>query len=352
MVGNVVICVPAIDNSGPGKGAVALYDAFRGYYDVDIVVVYESGLRSKLVSRWTFLLSLFRKVRPSSVVISMCFSADLLCFLIQIVKRFRWVVSVRGDLEDNYKITYGLTFGRYLARIHYSMIGNATKCVAMHAVMKGQIMAHVPHADIEVIPNLLNEFELESARVRSTCSVGDSLLTVGYLGSLDGRKNLDLALYGLAEYLLSSSVRAVKFYIGGEGGDFARLRELVDQLNLTDVVEFLGFVSDPYCFLQGLDVYCHPSKSEGMSRSVMEALFFGVPVIANIALEGGELVQPGINGFYFDSPAELAHKLSAAQDLRFRSDRSRSLIPFHIQGESVLPKWKRLIDIELCPEIG
>jgi glycosyltransferase involved in cell wall biosynthesis len=55
-------------------------------------------------------------------------------------------------------------------------------------------------------------------------------------------------------------------------------------------VRFGGFVADVRPLLAGATALVHPSKREGLSRSVMEALALGVPVIASSARGNEELV--------------------------------------------------------------
>jgi glycosyltransferase involved in cell wall biosynthesis len=73
-------------------------------------------------------------------------------------------------------------------------------------------------------------------------------------------------------------------------GDTASLRALATELGVTDRVLFTGFVQDVRPVVGAATALILPSKREGLSRSVMEALALGVPVVASTARGNRELV--------------------------------------------------------------
>ena len=49
-------------------------------------------------------------------------------------------------------------------------------------------------------------------------------------------------------------------------------------------------------FYRGLDLYVHPSRSEGLSNAILEAMSHGLPVVATSAGGNGELIEDGVSG--------------------------------------------------------
>lgn len=76
--------------------------------------------------------------------------------------------------------------------------------------------------------------------------------------------------------------RNLKFQIDILGTGFLEksLKEMAAQLNVDDVVNFLGFKQNPAPYIQNADVLCLTSDSEGFAMVVAEALLLGTPVVA------------------------------------------------------------------------
>jgi len=53
-----------------------------------------------------------------------------------------------------------------------------------------------------------------------------------------------------------------------------------------------------------------PSKSEGLSRSVMESLFFGIPCIMSNIDGANEIIKNGENGYLYNNEEELINILT------------------------------------------
>lgn len=84
-----------------------------------------------------------------------------------------------------------------------------------------------------------------------------------------------------------------KFLIVGGGND-RWIRSLIDKYQLTSVVILVGRINDRdeiYKFLDKLDVYIQPSLTEGLPRSVIEAMSRACPIIASDAGGNPELIN-------------------------------------------------------------
>jgi glycosyltransferase involved in cell wall biosynthesis len=89
------------------------------------------------------------------------------------------------------------------------------------------------------------------------------------------------------------------------------LRMLSDELGLKERVIWLGQRDDVLTILQCGDIYCQPSRSEGLPLAILEAMSVGLPVVA--ANVGGipEAVENNITGILVEpeSIQELADAL-------------------------------------------
>ena len=69
-------------------------------------------------------------------------------------------------------------------------------------------------------------------------------------------------------------------FVLGEGGQRKDLESLVRSEGLEGRVHFPGFLLNPFTIVADADLFVCPSRSEGYSTAVTEALILGVPIIA------------------------------------------------------------------------
>jgi glycosyltransferase involved in cell wall biosynthesis len=93
---------------------------------------------------------------------------------------------------------------------------------------------------------------------------------------------------------------------------------------LKEHVHLLGEVRDVPGLLGRAGVFVQPSRSEGISLTLLEAMARGLPVIATRVGGNSEVVEDGVNGFLVASedPPALA---AAVLALRADPDRAREL---------------------------
>jgi glycosyltransferase involved in cell wall biosynthesis len=100
----------------------------------------------------------------------------------------------------------------------------------------------------------------------------------GTLCTLEYVKGLDLMIRALAK--LKSRGVPVRFLIAGQGPEEEALKQLAASCSVEDEVEFFGWVSEKQSFLEKLDVYVAPSRSESWGLGIVEAFSAGLPVVS------------------------------------------------------------------------
>ncbi|TVV42218.1 glycosyltransferase family 4 protein [Thalassolituus sp. C2-1] len=129
----------------------------------------------------------------------------------------------------------------------------------------------------------------------------DASIRLLYVGYLRAAKGIDYLLEAFSKVLIHYP--NCKLVLVGEGDYRSSLNYKVDQLCLSESVVFLGnipFGERLFDVYRSSDVFVFPSLSEGSPRVVLEAMAFGLPVIATdvgntkYLLEGerGICVQP------------------------------------------------------------
>jgi glycosyltransferase involved in cell wall biosynthesis len=137
----------------------------------------------------------------------------------------------------------------------------------------------IPNAiDLESLKRYNSPREKEKSHSIDITENGPKLL---YVGQLIKRKGLKWLL--LAINILKNDFPHLKLILVGDGEDQEYFQEIVAQLQLNKYVDFLGRI-DHLDKLVSLYQECHafvlPSLSEGLPTVILEAFYFGLPLIA------------------------------------------------------------------------
>ena len=108
-----------------------------------------------------------------------------------------------------------------------------------------------------------------------------------HVGVLEKRKNLSLLIQAFDKLTKMEGYESHRLVLVGQRGpretldDYDHLVELVTTLELTDKVDFTGYVSQKQLasYFQHALGYVFPSTNEGFGLPVLEAFSFGLPVI-------------------------------------------------------------------------
>jgi len=144
----------------------------------------------------------------------------------------------------------------------------------------------------------------EPAVARRTFGLPQALRLVGTAGRLEHVKAQDLLIEAFAA--LPSDVGLA---IAGDGSRRDELERLAAALGVRGRVHFLGHIEDMPAFYRSLDVFCLPSRAEGLPLALLEAQACGVPAVATDVGGVGEVLAPGIS---LGVPAGDVARLAAA----------------------------------------
>jgi len=85
----------------------------------------------------------------------------------------------------------------------------------------------------------------------------------------------------------------------------------VQRLGLDETIRFVGYEPNAATLMRAFDVYCLPSRFEGMPLSLIEAMALGVPAVATKVGGTPEVLTDGADGLLVPSedPEALANAL-------------------------------------------
>ncbi len=158
---------------------------------------------------------------------------------------------------------------------------------------------------------IYNGLDLADWKMVSTPAKPPGDVLIATVGNIRRVKGHDVFVRAAA--LIAAQLPHVSFSIAGdvlEPDYFAELQKLICELNLSDRFHFAGRVTDLQKHLSAADIFVLPSRSEGFSNAIVEAMAASLPVVATDVGGNAEAVQDGVSGLIV--PSEDVAALSAA----------------------------------------
>lgn len=136
-------------------------------------------------------------------------------------------------------------------------------------------------------------------------------ITVTFVGRLHPQKGLDTLLKAVHQIQQDQATPQWQINLAGQGPLEANLRHLVRDLGLEEQVIFHGQLESVYPILAQSDIFILPSRAEGMSNALLEAMAFALPCLVSDIPANTQLIQDQQNGIVFqtDSITDLADRL-------------------------------------------
>lgn len=122
------------------------------------------------------------------------------------------------------------------------------------------------------------------------------------IARLSHQKGLDIAMPAIST--LKKEGLKFKWYIIGIGPEEAALKEQIEQLGIQDYVKFLGERPNPYPYLKVCDIYLQPSRFEGKSIAVDEAMVMCRPILLTDFSTAADQIDSGRNGLIVPMTSE------------------------------------------------
>jgi len=178
--------------------------------------------------------------------------------------------------------------------------------------------------------------------VRKKINLRENIKIVFYAGTLRSLKNVDVLI---KSFKMLKKVNNIKLLIAGRGNEEGNLKKLVVENNLEDSISFLGGLNgnELINYYNASDVFCLPSKNEGLPNVIIESLLCGTPVVASSVGEIPFIIKENENGFLVppNNIEELAKKISRALNTTWNRDKLRKSVSF-LSPENVLKEYQSI----------
>ena len=187
-------------------------------------------------------------------------------------------------------------------RFYYPLFSRLMRWVDVFVALSEEIADElaaegIVQARIVRIPNGLDPQSFtvptddEKQAARKRLDVDGDARVILFTGRLSPQKNLDVLLESLP-----LDQTGLLLLIAGQGPERQRLGSLAMRLGLDEIVRFLGPVEDVSTLYHAADIFVLPSRDEGLSNSLLEAMSSGLRVIASDVSGSPEVIEDGISG--------------------------------------------------------
>lgn len=219
------------------------------------------------------------------------------------------VYFIHDFISADKKIGWIRTDYRVLKRNHDLDRQYFSRISGMLAVSKmcGEIFENIFNIKPLVFYNSL-PIKLYENISEENLKINKNFLNIATICRLDNGKGLDL-LIDSAKILKKRNVK-FKWYVVGNGKLNNWLNDAIRENNLINEVIPLGFMFNTGSIVKKVDILVHPSRFEGKSNTIDEALYYTTPVVATNFETVYEQIQDGENGFIVEmEPIAIASKI-------------------------------------------
>jgi glycosyltransferase involved in cell wall biosynthesis len=193
--------------------------------------------------------------------------------------------------------------------IPYRLMASAPDAVFAVSEQVRQHCIEVDRIDPTRVQTIYNGLNLSDWNTVSRPAKAPGELLVTTIGNIRRVKGHDVFIKAAASIV--PRFPKVSFSIAGEVLEpdyFAELQTLIRDLNLSNRFDFVGGITNLREHLSMADIFVLPSRSEGFSNAIVEAMAAALPVVATNVGGNAEAVKDGVSGFVVpsDDPAALS----------------------------------------------
>jgi len=322
--------VQMIETSGPGGAEnmlIRLSIALQGKgYKVVVILLKNGWLKDELerhdittevipTTRTVdigWIKRAMKVVRAYGADVLHCHEFTMNCYgaAISYSSKIPCVATVHG------KSYYGDRMRRKFA---YRLASKSATFVAVSNDIRNFLQQEVGVKNVDVIANgiAVDDYRYDDdarSGIRKALRLTSSTVLVGAIGSLYAVKGHTYLLQAVAQLMPTNY--QLRVAIVGRGKLEADLLAEIEQRQIAEHVELLGFRSDIPGMLQAIDIYVMPSLSEGLPLSLLEAMAAGKAIVAADVGGIGEVIQHEQTGLLVEpaSPGQLAEAISSLID--------------------------------------
>jgi glycosyltransferase involved in cell wall biosynthesis len=212
----------------------------------------------------------------TSVVLNLCFSPPPLVMTVHLgdISGITGTAGIAARVLEE-------TFGRLVFKTSTAVIGVSE--AALHAV------SHLTGDSVTTVYNGVDTDEFQPADTESS----EEETTILFVGRLIENKGILRLLKAVSDLDQDANWQLL---VVGTGPLSDQCRMFVEQNDISDRVEFRGFVESVPDVMAESDIFCRPSDTEGLPLTLLEAMASGLCPVVTPAGGVEEIIESGQNG--------------------------------------------------------
>ena len=331
--------ISKLNNSAPAKGLTAKVNLLSDHYDVNLIIlksldtsalekisknVKVINLTEKIFIKKIYFLRQFIKNNSSGIDVSysLGFYADFINIIF--LKLDKKIISIRGSLHNTYFIDYGI-LGILLFRFHYWIASHASVVIVMTDLIAQKFEEYTKFKPT-IVGNYIDEKNYSKMNNQNFINQNNKIKKFLFIGRFVNLKQ-PIQLINILKKIKSDDYN-FELDMYGEGPLKLNAIKMIKKLELNENIKILDFQKDLWFKIKKkYDVFILPSLSEGVSRASLEALFYGIPVIARNVDSNYELITRNKTGFLYNDEQELEEILKKIIQNELVFDSKENFIP-------------------------
>ncbi len=269
----------------------------RAFQNKNISVSSAVGENYLGLLRPTFYVKFFKDINQADIVVIS--TPSVIGSVVALFCNFlskQYVVEVAGDGDAFSSKRGGWIFSSYLKVMMPFYVRRALGA----AYVTKYLASKFPNKNKVLVSSNVNIESINTRPALTESLLNKRLIQIGFVGGINKRKGVDVLIKAAHKLIVEKGYKNLSFSIIGGHNDFdveSLLRE--NGVEKHFVLHGLQPKEVVFSLMQKFDLYVQPSLSEGLPRATIEAMSFGLPVIATSLpgfkeiLDSNILCQPG-----------------------------------------------------------
>lgn len=324
---------------------------FTKYGKIKLLNIYALLKRIFIVLIYSWRISRLCKRKKVNIIHINDFKGGIFIPFLKVLTRLKIVWHIR-DLfawESRWK------------RYYYKFFGNFADLLIANSPLTEKMVKEIGLKNVRMIYNIIeiSPRKFYKRKARRLLKLPEDRFIVGYIGRISKEKEIEKLIESLS--LLKNSVPDIFCVIVGDdfkgGGERMKLIEYVKRVHLEDYIRFIGWQENIEDYYLALDLFVYPREKtyEPFGRSVVESMFYGVPVLVSDKFRW--LIKDRENGFIFEGEKKgLSKKIIEIyynkDQLKFISQNAREIVEKKFNKDKLVQEFLKVFKNLIYKDLG